>query len=109
MKTWAERIQDAKERGKFTELEIRMASSWAQCAVSELGFEHNTAEGSQCVWAEDEEGKIVGTFDSAYCPTMVEGMGRLNMLGGAFYTAVRENDFSKAEELHAQIQEFRVA
>jgi len=38
MKTWRERIVEARERGKFTEEDVRLASSGATCAVGEVAL-----------------------------------------------------------------------
>ena len=35
MKTWRERVADAKERGRFTDQDVDLAADWNSCAVGE--------------------------------------------------------------------------
>lgn len=90
LKSWEERIADAKERGRFTDYEKRMALSWNSCAVGEM-----TPSNRKIL-----EPSMFSFFDGVPRKARQE----LDTLGGNFYFHVSEQLVEDAEKTYKQIQ-----
>ena len=95
MKTWRERIVEARERGYFTPEDEELAMTGSKCAVGEAA-----AFMGELAWSwfnEDGRGCAVADIAPYY-------IGR-HPLGGLFPALVRENNFDGAEECLEMIED----
>ncbi len=88
--TWRERIQAARESGRFTEYDKDLASNWNTCAVGEQ---------------REAMPSVVLKFTEL--GTMPQDNELYNLGGGpnGFYTAVLENNINLAESLLDRIED----
>lgn len=90
MKTWRERVAEARERGKFTEVDRIQAYRWASCAVGEQHRLYPLIVRYE--WDEPRDGQLYTL-----------GLGGSTRKGFAF--AVDENLFDLADQRLDQIED----
>lgn len=88
MKTWRERIMEARERGSFTKEDFDLWSRLHTCPAGVVAIEYGLISGV-----------LISGFMSCPLPA------RLYDLGNKFGTAMDRNYFNKAEQLLDEIEE----
>src|SRR5262245_53026082 len=97
MKTWRERIAEARERGSFTYEDISLAAGYRTCLIGEavaiLGGTYASNESKFRV-------SIPGFYGNELC-----GEDSSIATGGAFQRVVAEHDITRAEQLLEAVED----
>lgn len=92
MPTWRERIALARDRGSFTDDDIRDAASWLTCAVSEQP-------------QAEEYQHLKNERVSVICSFVWDKLLPLAEPGQDFYNAVKYHECDRAESLLDRIED----